>query len=165
MRFRFFKRGRIFYAQKYFLRCWYFRSLHRGRKQRRRNFESGSKNGFLVGYHLKSIPTIFWKLICWRLNFTSLKFWISEGGQTVDFSPANVLTGRGRFFGKKNFKNFILPVDFCPLKFRISESTWYRANAVHRNLTFPNPVICRKNVRCQVEGYCKNPRSEDSGSC
>jgi len=36
--------------------------------------------------------------------------------RTVDYLPANVLTSRRIFF--KKFSN---PVDFCPLKFRISE--------------------------------------------
>ena len=83
-----------------------------------------------------------------------LPLWNSESVksvfQTVDIFLANVLTSREPKFFQINF---YVSVDFCPLKFRISESTWYRVNAVHRNLTFTNPVFCRKNVRCSVEGY------------
>ena len=131
-----------------FLRCWHFCSVLRGRKQPRGNFCKSTKTHLAKCFI--SWKEIILKFFCQRLNFTPPKFQIGERFfQTVDFSLVNVLTSR-----EKNFQRiFCITVDFCPLKFRISESTWYRANAVHRNLTFPNPVFCRKNVRCSVKGY------------
>ena len=91
-------RGRIFYAQKYFLRWLAFLIFAPWKKTGEKKFESGSKNGFLGGYHLRT--HYFWKARI-KNEFSSATTW--------------------RTYPQNFFEVFSLTVEFRPLKFRISE--------------------------------------------
>ena len=112
-------RGRIFYAQKYFLRWLAFLIFAPWKKTGEKKFESGSKNGFLGGYHLRT--HYFWKAriknefssaTTWRATRETFlpEIWTKPLFRRLPLGDEKVLW---RFFHKR--------LNFTPLKFRISE--------------------------------------------